>query len=108
MDYRLPLYLFFSLPYKEISQWEQVSSLVYSLHACPIQPGSVLKLDRLARWKRGSVVDRWKRGSVARLVIGGSDSNNLFGGDTICFILRQDLIYRVRLGCCILRQPSLQ
>ncbi|CAN6834072.1 unnamed protein product, partial [Brassica oleracea] len=43
---------FFSLPYKEISQWEQVSSLVYSLHACPIQPGSVLKLDRLARWKR--------------------------------------------------------
>ncbi|CAF1982932.1 unnamed protein product [Brassica napus] len=55
MDYRLPLYLFFSLPYKEISQWEQVSSLVYSLHACPIQPGSVLKLDRLARWKRGSV-----------------------------------------------------
>ncbi|KAL0672454.1 hypothetical protein Bca4012_000434 [Brassica carinata] len=58
MDYRLPLYLFFSLPYKEISQWEQVSSLFYSLHACPIQPGSVLKLDRLARWKRGSVVDR--------------------------------------------------
>ncbi|CAN6824716.1 unnamed protein product [Brassica oleracea] len=51
MDYRLPLYLFFSLPYKENSQWEQVSSLVYSLHACPIQPGSVLKLDRLARWK---------------------------------------------------------
>ncbi|CAN7017663.1 unnamed protein product, partial [Brassica oleracea var. botrytis] len=49
---------FFSLPYKEISQWEQVSSLFYSLHACPIQPGSVLKLDRLARWKRGSVVDR--------------------------------------------------
>ncbi|CAN6802774.1 unnamed protein product, partial [Brassica oleracea] len=41
MDYRLPLYLFFSLPYKEISQWEQVSSLFYSLHACPIQPGSV-------------------------------------------------------------------
>ncbi|CAN6864296.1 unnamed protein product [Brassica oleracea] len=60
MDYRLPLYLFFSLPYKEISQWEQVSSLVYSLHACPIQPGSVLKLDRLARWKRGSVVDLWR------------------------------------------------
>ncbi|CAN6802115.1 unnamed protein product, partial [Brassica oleracea] len=90
---------------KEISQWEQVSSLVYSLHACPIQPGSVLKLDRLAWWKRGSVVDRWNE---ARLVISGSDSNNLFGGDTICFILRQDLIYRVRLGCCILRQPSLQ
>ncbi|CAN6888135.1 unnamed protein product, partial [Brassica oleracea] len=45
---------------KEISQWEKVSSLVYSLHACPIQPGSVLKLDRLARWKRGSVGDRWK------------------------------------------------
>ncbi|CAN6828434.1 unnamed protein product [Brassica oleracea] len=67
MDYRLPLYLFFSLPYKEISQWEQVSSLVYSLHACPIQPGSVLKLDRLARWKRGSVVDRWKRGSQQSL-----------------------------------------
>ncbi|CAF2105504.1 unnamed protein product, partial [Brassica napus] len=43
---------------------EQVSSLVYSLHACPIQPGSVVKLDRLARWKRGSVVDLCGRGSV--------------------------------------------
>ncbi|CAN6832159.1 unnamed protein product [Brassica oleracea] len=68
MDYRLPLYLFFSLPYKEISQWEQVSSLVYSLHACPIQPGSVLKLDRLARWKRGSVVDRSYIPSSPRLL----------------------------------------
>ncbi|CAN7081029.1 unnamed protein product [Brassica oleracea var. botrytis] len=68
MDYRLPLYLFFSLPYKEISQWEQVSSLVYSLHACPIQPGSVLKLDRLARWKRGSVVWRSYIPSSPRLL----------------------------------------
>ncbi|CAN6832091.1 unnamed protein product, partial [Brassica oleracea] len=59
---------FFSLPYKEISQWEQVSSLVYSLHACPIQPGSVLKLDRLARWKRGSVVDRSYLPSSPRLL----------------------------------------
>ncbi|CAF1925593.1 unnamed protein product, partial [Brassica napus] len=62
-----PLF-FFSLPYKEISQWEQVSSLVYSLHACPIQPGSVLKLDRLARWKRGSVVDRSYLPSSPRLL----------------------------------------
>ncbi|CAF2062480.1 unnamed protein product, partial [Brassica napus] len=59
---------FFSLPYKEISQWEQVSSFVYSLHACPIQPGSVLKLDRLARWKRGSVVDRSYLPSSPRLL----------------------------------------
>ncbi|KAL0787237.1 hypothetical protein Bca101_003483 [Brassica carinata] len=50
MDYRRH-FIFFSLPYKENSRWEQVSSLVYSLHACPIQPGSVTKLDRLARWK---------------------------------------------------------
>ncbi|CAF1928104.1 unnamed protein product [Brassica napus] len=75
MDYRPPLYLFFSLPYKENSQWEQVSSLVYSLHACPIQPGSVLKLDRLARWKLYPPARSY---------------------------------YRVPLGCCILRQPSLQ
>ncbi|CAF2077890.1 unnamed protein product, partial [Brassica napus] len=60
---------FFSLPYKEISQWEQVSSLVYSLHACPIQPGSVLKLDRLAQWARlGSVVDRSYIPSSPRLL----------------------------------------
>ncbi|CAF1726884.1 unnamed protein product, partial [Brassica napus] len=70
------------------------------LHACPIQPGSVLKLDRLARVGEARLLIG---GSEARLVIGESDSNNLFGGDTICFILRQDLIYRVRLGCCILR-----
>ncbi|KAL0706598.1 hypothetical protein Bca4012_073024 [Brassica carinata] len=67
MDYRLPLYLFFSLPYKEISQWEQVSSLVYSLHACPIQPGSV-QTGSLARWKRDSVVDRSYLPSSPRLL----------------------------------------
>ncbi|CAF1704279.1 unnamed protein product, partial [Brassica napus] len=38
------------------------------LHACPIQPGSVLKLDRLARWKRGSVVDRSYLPSSPRLL----------------------------------------
>ncbi|KAL0745643.1 hypothetical protein Bca101_101865 [Brassica carinata] len=58
MDYRLSLYLFFS---RRIRRSHDGSSffIAYSLHACPIQPGS-------------AQTDRWLAGSEARLSIGRS------------------------------------
>ncbi|CAF2071646.1 unnamed protein product [Brassica napus] len=51
MDYRLPLYLFFFCRIRRSHSESRFLRSFTLLHACPIQPGSVLKLDRLARWK---------------------------------------------------------